>query len=131
MSTATDLFNLTGRVALVTGASTGLGVRFAEVLADNGAAVALVARRADRLAAVKAQIEAKGGRALAIEADVLDRNAMTRAFDEAERARHACLGRGGNIGQLVQTGLRAHDQPFQLALLQQRHDRCCGRVDPV
>ena len=59
--TAADLFDLKGRVALVTGASSGLGVRFAEVLAENGAAVVLVARRADRLAAVKAQIEKAGG----------------------------------------------------------------------
>ena len=86
MSPANDLFNLTGRVALVTGASSGLGVRFAEVLAENGAAVALVARRAERLADVKSRIEAAGGRALAIEADVLDRQQMVRAFDEAERA---------------------------------------------
>ena len=64
---AADIFDLKGRVALVTGASSGLGVRFAEVLAENGAAVALVARRADRLAAVKARIEAAGGRAVAIE----------------------------------------------------------------
>jgi 3-oxoacyl-[acyl-carrier protein] reductase len=86
MSPANDLFSLTGRVALVTGASSGLGVRFAEVLAENGAAVALVARRAERLADVKSRIEAAGGRALAIEADVLDRQQMVRAFDEAERA---------------------------------------------
>ncbi|MGE0036228.1 MAG: SDR family NAD(P)-dependent oxidoreductase [Xanthobacteraceae bacterium] len=86
MSPANDLFNLTGRVALVTGASSGLGLRFAEVLAGNGAAVALVARRAERLADVKSRIEAAGGRALAIEADVLDRQQMVRAFNEAERA---------------------------------------------
>src|SRR5688572_20864616 len=84
--TAAQLFDLTGQVALVTGASSGLGVRFAEVLAGNGAAVVLVARREDRLAAVKARIEAAGGRALAIGADVLDRDAMRRAFDAAERA---------------------------------------------
>jgi 3-oxoacyl-[acyl-carrier protein] reductase len=86
MSPANDLFSLTGRVALVTGASSGLGVRFAEVLAENGAAVALVARRAERLADVKSRIETAGGRALAIEADVLDRQQMVRAFDDAERA---------------------------------------------
>ena len=83
---ASELFDLTGRVALVTGASSGLGVRFAEVLSANGAAVALVARRADRLTAVRANIEAAGGRALAIEADVLDQAAMRHAFDAAEQA---------------------------------------------
>jgi 3-oxoacyl-[acyl-carrier protein] reductase len=71
-------------VALVTGASRGLGMQFAQALAENGAAVALVARRAERLAEVKKQIEAKGGRAAAIEADVLDSKAMQRAFDRAE-----------------------------------------------
>jgi len=83
---ASALFDLTGRVALVTGASSGLGVRFAEVLAANGAAVGLVARRADRLGAVKARIEAAAGRAVAVEADVLDRDAMARAFDAVEAA---------------------------------------------
>src|SRR5580704_8793919 len=80
------LFDLTGRVAMVTGASSGLGVRFAEVLAGAGATVALVARRTDRLAAVKARIEKAGGRALAIPADVVDRGAMRKAFDEAQAA---------------------------------------------
>ena len=59
--TAAQIFDLTGKVALVTGASSGLGVRFAEVLAENGAEVVLVARRADRLDAVKAKIEKSGG----------------------------------------------------------------------
>jgi len=83
---AADMFNLTGRVALVTGASSGLGQQFARALADNDAAVALVARRADRLAALKKEIEGKGGRAVAIEADVTDRAAMVRAFDVVEKA---------------------------------------------
>jgi len=83
---ALQLFDLTGKVALVTGASSGLGVRFAECLAENGAAVALVARRADRVAAIKARIEETGGRAAAIEADVRDRSAMQAAFDAAEKA---------------------------------------------
>jgi 3-oxoacyl-[acyl-carrier protein] reductase len=83
---ANDLFDLTGRVALVTGASSGLGVRFAETLAANGAKVVLVARRADRLAALKQKIGAAGGQAAVAEADVLDRDAMKRAFDTAEKA---------------------------------------------
>ena len=83
---ASQLFDLTGSVALVTGASSGLGVQFAHALAENGAAVALVARRGDRLAELKKQIEAKGGRAAAIEADVLDPKAMQRAFDQTEAA---------------------------------------------
>ena len=83
---ASELFDLKGRVALITGASSGLGERFAEVLAQNGASVVLVARRADRLGALRDRIVGSGGRAIAVEADVLDRKAMTRAFDQAEKA---------------------------------------------
>jgi 3-oxoacyl-[acyl-carrier protein] reductase len=83
---AADMFSLKGRVALVTGASSGLGVQFARTLSDNGAAVALVARRADRLKSFQNEIEGKGGHAIAIEADVTDDAAVVRAFDAAEKA---------------------------------------------
>jgi 3-oxoacyl-[acyl-carrier protein] reductase len=83
---AGTLFDLTGRVALVTGASSGLGARFAQVLAANGAKVALVARRKDRLDTLCERIAGDGGTAIAIEADVLDRAAMLHAFERAEAA---------------------------------------------
>jgi 3-oxoacyl-[acyl-carrier protein] reductase len=83
---AAELFNLKGKVALVTGASSGLGARFAEVLSGNGAAVVLVARRAERLGALQAKIAKSGGKAIAVAADVRDRHAMAAAFDAAEKA---------------------------------------------
>ena len=83
---ASSLFDLSGEVALVTGASSGLGARFAQVLAANGAKVVLAARRKDRLDELCARIQATGGNALAVEADVLDRAAMRRAFDAAQSA---------------------------------------------
>src|SRR5262249_3237670 len=83
---ASELFDLAGRIALVTGASSGLGLRFAEVLAANGAAVTLVARRQERLAALAKRIEKAGGRALPVAADVGTRADMTTAFHAAENA---------------------------------------------
>jgi 3-oxoacyl-[acyl-carrier protein] reductase len=85
MTKAAELFNLKSRVALVTGASSGLGQQFARALADNGAAVALIARRADRLAAFSAELMKSGARAFAVEADVTDRGAMREAFDVVEK----------------------------------------------
>jgi 3-oxoacyl-[acyl-carrier protein] reductase len=103
---AADMFSLKGRVALVTGASSGLGTQFARALADNGAAVALVARRADRLADMKTAIEAAGGRAIAVEADVTDRTAVTQAFDAAEKAFGTVTILVNNAG-IVQSSRRA------------------------
>ena len=105
---AAEMFNLTGRVALVTGASSGLGRQFARALADNGAAVALVARRTDRLLDLQQEIEAKGGRALAIEADVTDRAAMVAAFDAAEKAFGTVTILVNNAG-VAQQSVRATD----------------------
>ncbi len=80
----TNPFNLTGRTALVTGASSGLGRHFAQVLAGAGAKVALAARRTERLKETVAAIESGGGAALAVELDVTDSQAIAPAFDKAE-----------------------------------------------
>ena len=68
--------DLTGRVALVTGASSGLGWRFAKVLAKQGAKVAVSGRRLERLEALVAEIKADGGEAAAFPVDVADAEAM-------------------------------------------------------
>ena len=60
---AAQLFDLTGEVALITGASSGLGWRFAEVLAAHGASVVLAARSTGKLEALKADSGAAGGKA--------------------------------------------------------------------
>jgi NAD(P)-dependent dehydrogenase (short-subunit alcohol dehydrogenase family) len=67
-----DEFRLTDRVAIVTGASSGLGVAFGRALAEVGASVVLAARRTDRLAEVAASIEADGGKAVGVPVDVAD-----------------------------------------------------------
>ena len=105
---AAEMFNLTDRVALVTGASSGLGQQFARALADNGAAVALVARRTDRLLDLQQEIEATGAKAIAIEADVTDRAAMLAAFDAAEKAFGTVTILVNNAG-VAQQPLRATD----------------------
>jgi NAD(P)-dependent dehydrogenase (short-subunit alcohol dehydrogenase family) len=78
-----DLYRLDDRVAIVTGASSGLGVAFARGLAQAGADVVLGARRAERLAETAELVEAAGRHALAVPTDVADPEACTRLVSEA------------------------------------------------
>ena len=77
--------NLKEKVALVTGASSGLGARFARVLAANGALTILAARRIERLKDLRAEIEAAGGAAHVVPLDVTDHDSIRDAVEQAER----------------------------------------------
>lgn len=81
-----SLFRVDGRRALVTGASSGLGRRFALALARAGAEVVVVARRADKLAGLVAELESLGARCLAASLDVTDSASVAACFDEVERS---------------------------------------------
>jgi NAD(P)-dependent dehydrogenase (short-subunit alcohol dehydrogenase family) len=76
--------DLSGRVALVTGASSGLGAQFARTLAKAGAGVVLAARRVERLKALRAEIQAEGGDAHVVELDVTDHDSIKSAVAHAE-----------------------------------------------
>jgi NAD(P)-dependent dehydrogenase (short-subunit alcohol dehydrogenase family) len=82
----TQSFDLSGRAALITGASSGLGARMARVLAANGAKVALAARRTDRLEGLAREIAAAGGQAAPVAMDVTDEASVIAGFDAAEKA---------------------------------------------
>ncbi|MCI1902994.1 glucose 1-dehydrogenase [Enterococcus hirae] len=81
-----NLFNLDGKVAIITGASSGLGADAARAFAENGASVALFARRAEKLEALANEIEAAGGKALTVPCDVTNEEAVEqgvqKVFDE-------------------------------------------------
>jgi NAD(P)-dependent dehydrogenase (short-subunit alcohol dehydrogenase family) len=81
--TVLDLFRLDDKVAIMTGASSGVGVAFAEALAQAGADVALGARRVDRLAETKAKVESLGRRAITVQTDVSEPEDCQRLVDEA------------------------------------------------
>ena len=76
--------DLSGRVALVTGASGGLGAQFAKTLSRAGAAVILASRRMDKLKDLRAFIEAEGGAAHVVELDVTDHDSIKSAVAHAE-----------------------------------------------
>ena len=79
-----QLFDLTGKTALVTGASSGLGRHFAKVLAAAGANIIAAARRVDRVEQLCEEITAIGGIAYPAELDVTNSDSITKAFDVAE-----------------------------------------------
>jgi NAD(P)-dependent dehydrogenase (short-subunit alcohol dehydrogenase family) len=79
-------FGLTGKVAIVTGASSGLGAHFARVLAQAGAAVALCARRVERLQALAAELGDAGHTAMAVALDVRDADTVAAALSQVETA---------------------------------------------
>ena len=76
-----DLFDLTGKVAVVTGASSGLGADAARAYAEAGADVAVLARRAEKLEGVKADIEKLGRRAIAVPCDVTNEQSVKEAIE--------------------------------------------------
>ncbi|QUD84158.1 SDR family oxidoreductase [Gordonia polyisoprenivorans] len=81
-----DMFSLTDKVVVVTGASSGLGVSFAIAFAEAGAHVVLAARRTDRLADTAAKVEATGRKALSVTADVADPESCQKVIDAAIEA---------------------------------------------
>lgn len=104
--------DLTGQVALVTGATSGLGRRFARTLAAAGAAVGVAGRRLDRIAEVVAEIEAAGGRAVGVPLDVLDAGALVRAVDTVQEAYGLVTILVNNAG--IPDAQRAHRMDLEL-----------------
>ena len=97
------MFDLGGRVALVTGASSGFGAHWARLLAGAGAKVVLAARRVDRLEATAKKIRAEGGEALALALDVTDEAATAAAYDAAEAA-------FGTVGTIIANAGASNDK---------------------
>jgi NAD(P)-dependent dehydrogenase (short-subunit alcohol dehydrogenase family) len=131
-----ELFSLAGKVAVVTGASSGLGVSFAQALAEAGADVALGARRTDRLAATRVLVEATGRRALAVGTDVSDPASAQHLVDAtvAEFGRVDLLVNNAGIGTAV-PALRETPEQFRSVIEVNLNGaywmaQACGRVMP-
>ena len=93
-TTVLDRFRLDGKVAIVTGASSGLGIAFAEALAEAGADLVLAARRSDRLKQTRALVEERGRRALTVTVDVA-------RPEDAQAAVDAAMTEFGHVDVLV------------------------------
>jgi NAD(P)-dependent dehydrogenase (short-subunit alcohol dehydrogenase family) len=109
-----DRFRMDGRVVIITGASSGLGVGFAQALADVGADLVLAARRVERLERTQELVQARGRRAIAVAADVADpddcEKVVARAIEEFGRV-NALVNNAG-IGTAV-PALQESPQQFR------------------
>jgi NAD(P)-dependent dehydrogenase (short-subunit alcohol dehydrogenase family) len=103
LSPVIDAFRLDGKVAVVTGASSGLGVAFAQALAEAGADVALAARRAERLEDTRKLVEAAGRKAITVPTDVVQPEDCQRLIDEtvAQLGRVDVLVNNAGVGTAV------------------------------
>ncbi|MDZ7669044.1 MAG: SDR family NAD(P)-dependent oxidoreductase [Gammaproteobacteria bacterium] len=104
--------DLSGQVALVTGATSGLGRRFARVLAAAGAAVAVTGRRKERLDEVVAEIESQGGRSVGIHLDMTDTESILSVVGQAEQALGTVTILVNNAG--IPDAQRAHKMSVSL-----------------
>src|ERR1700677_4273777 len=135
--TILDRFRLDGRVAVLTGASSGLGVGFAAALAEAGADLALGARRVDRLAETCTLVENTGRRAIAVPTNVADPDDCTALVDAAMTAygRVDILVNNAGVGTAI-PALKETPEQFR-SVIEVNLNGCywmaqaCARVKPT